>query len=291
MDDPTGGIDVGGTKIEARIFSGPGAMSVAVDRVATPGDPAALRRAILDRIAWADALAGHPIRVGLAVPGLLDPATGAVFAANVAFGRTPLGPDIAARASRPVPVLNDGAAFALSEARGGAGAGTRVVLGLVLGTGIGGGVAVDGHPLPGHAGYGLEIGHVALPATAAQRHGLPLRDCPCGRTGCLERYASGSALPWLARHLTGREDLSEPVLRAWADILAEALRPVLFALDPGAIVLGGGLSGLPGMAEQLAAALDRHRLGPARLPAVMPARFGATSGARGAALHARDKAC
>lgn len=291
MDDLIGGIDVGGTKIEARLFSGQEARPVAADRVATPASPAALREAILERIAWADARAGAPIPVGLAVPGIPDPSTGVVFAANVAFGSAPLGAEIAARARRPVPVLNDGTAFALSEARGGAGAGARAVLGLVLGTGLGGGVVVGGRPLPRHAGYGLEIGHAPVSATAARRYRLPLRGCPCGRHGCLERYVAGAAMPWLSSHLTGSEDGPDTVLGAWADILAQGLLPVLFSLDPGVIVLGGGLSGLPGVAERLSAELWRHRLGPAAPPPVLIARFGATSGARGAAFAAREAAC
>lgn len=289
--DLIGGIDVGGTKIESRLFAGPEAASIAAERTETPSTPAALRRAILDRIAWLDERAGKAVPVGLAVPGIPDTGTGAVFAANVAFGPAPLGPRIAASAGRPVPVLNDGAAFALSEARGGAGAEARVVLGLVVGTGLGGGVTVDGRTLPRHAGYGLEIGHAALSAAMAERYRLPLRECPCGRVACLERYVSGAALPWLSRHVTGAEVPNAEVLDAWADILAEGLMATLFAVDPGLVVLGGGLSGLPGVAERLAAALEGRRLGPAALPGLRLARFGPTSGARGAALAARDAAC
>ncbi len=289
--DLIGGIDVGGTKIEARLFGGRDAAPLAITRLSTPQTPDAVVAAILDRIGWLDAAAGAAIPVGLALPGVPDPGSGTVFAANVALGSTPIGPVLSDRAGRRVPILNDGTAFALSEARGGAGTDIPVVLGLVLGTGLGGGVAVEGRRLPPHAGHGLEIGHAAIPATAAARHRLPLRECPCGRIGCLERYVSGRALPWLCGHVTGADAVSDAGLEAWADILAEGLMPVLFALDPGVVVLGGGLSELPGAAQHLERALARHRLGPAALPRLRLARFGATSGARGAALAARDAAC
>ena len=292
-----GAIDLGGTKMEARLFDA-GLATLATRRAPTPGGAEALLDAVAAQVGWLLAEAGdRGLPVGIGVPGVVDPDTGAALVANLpARG---LGAGLSARFGRPMAMANDAVAFAVSEARGGAAEGAEVALGLVMGTGLGAGLSLGGRPAPRHAGLSVEIGHVGMPAAALDRHGLPLWRCGCGRMGCAEAYVSGPGLGRLALWRTGEargpEALAahdpQGVLEVWADLMGEVLRTLHLTLDPGCVVLGGGLSNLPDAAGRLAAALERHRLGPARLPAIRPARFGPTSGARGMALLALDAAC
>ena len=288
-----GGIDLGGTKIEARLFGGSDARGGPARRLPTPqGGFDALMGALADQIAWLEAEAGRPdLPVGVAVPGILDPRGGAVIAANLPLAGHRLGAELEARTGRPVAVINDAMAFALSEARGGAGDGARSVLGLVIGTGLGAGLCLDGAPAPRHSGLAVEVGHMGIPARALGAHGLPLFDCGCGRRGCFEGYLSGTGLSNIAEWRLGRrvpadEIRDESVLGIWADIAGECLAALQLLLDPEAIVLGGGVSGMAGIEDRLSDALAAHALAGARAPRIVRAVHGDASGARGAALMA-----
>ena len=288
-----GGIDIGGTKIEARLFDGLDARTIELRRVPTPLDTFdALVTQVLAQIAWLEEISGvDRLPVGVAVPGIVDPVTGLASAANVPLTGHSLGRALAAHAGRPIPVVNDCMAFALSEARGGAGDGERVVVGLVLGTGVGGGICIDGAVPPRHAGLAVEIGHVAASARALSAHCLPLWSCGCGRSGCIERYVSGPGLSaiaeWrLGKRLPAHEVRDETVLRIWADVAGDVLAAIHLMLDPDVIVLGGGLSNMEGIEERLSAGLERASLEAARKPRILRALHGASSVARGAALLA-----
>lgn len=304
-----GGIDLGGTKIEARLFDAGGAQ-IAARRIATPkADFAALVAALLRQIDCLTAATGAPdLPIGIALPGIADPVTGAIRAANLPLAGHDLSLALRTARSRDFRLLNDAMAFTLSESRTGGEAGgalggsgrTQRILGLVLGTGLGAGLCIGGALPPGSAGRALEIGHVGLPAAALARHDLPLRTCGCGRQGCTELYVSGPGLARLARHLTGMplavETLAahpqgDAVLAVWADLVAETLATLQLLLAPDAIVFGGGLSNLPGLLPRLTDALTRRRLGRTPLPDLRLAVHGDASGARGAALHAQDAAC
>lgn len=294
-----GAIDLGGTKIEACLFD-EDAQPLRARRTATPAEAGALLDALEREARWLTDEAGEPhLPLGLGLPGVVDPRSGEGLTANL-----PGGGDIAGalsrRLGRRVTASNDALAFAVSEARGGAAEGARAVVGLILGTGVGGGYVLDGRPAPRHAGLSAEIGHVGMPAAALARHGLLPWPCGCGRLGCIEAHVAGPALAGLAGLPSGRavsealaagEPAAEAAVTTWADLAGEALRTLHLLLDPEVIVLGGGLSLLPGVAERLSASLERHRLGPARLPAIRLARFGDASGTRGMALLARDAAC
>ena len=169
-----GGIDLGGTKIEARLFEGPEARTIELRRIPTPQQSyAAMLEALETQIRWLCNMAGRPdLPVGIAVPGIIDPETGRVFAANTPATGHSVRNDLQARLGRAIPVVNDCMAFALSEARGGAGEGHGTVMGLILGTGVGGGICVDGAPSRRHGGLAVELGHVGLPASAIARHAL-----------------------------------------------------------------------------------------------------------------------
>ncbi|MGJ8612325.1 MAG: ROK family protein, partial [Octadecabacter sp.] len=163
----SGGIDLGGTKIEARLFDADGHATLATRRVPTPTESyGAFLDALQAQIEWLMEQADAPdLPIGIAVPGLLDPETGRLFAANIVASGQLVGADISARLGRDIPLLNDCMAFALSEACGGAGDGFGNVLGLILGTGVGAGFCTDGRMPMRAGGLAVEIGHVAAPAS------------------------------------------------------------------------------------------------------------------------------
>jgi len=250
-----GAIDLGGTKIEACLFDERLDL-VAKRRVTTPKkNYADLLDAIVDEVRWLEETAGVALAVGIGIPGLIDPATGVSTTANLpATGRT-LSSDLSARLGRPTPVANDCKCFVLSEANGGAGAGRRTVFGLVLGTGVGGGISVDGKVVLGLNGLPGEVGHFGLPAELVARHKLPLPVCGCGRTGCYETLVSGPGISRIAEHLIGRA--AEPaaiaaaaaagdavmgeVFDIWLALLAELVHTIQLTVDPDCVVLGDGL--------------------------------------------------
>jgi predicted NBD/HSP70 family sugar kinase len=297
-----GGIDLGGTKIEAQVFA-PDWTCVDRQRIDTPRDYPALVAAMAAQIGWITDRAGHAVPVGIAAAGLVNPRTGHAFTANLCATGHPFPADIATAAGRPVTYVNDCRALTLSEAVFGAARGLSPVAGLILGTGIGGGVAVDGRLVPGPAMVGGEFGHFAAPAHLVAAHDLPVVRCGCGRMGCTETYVAGPGLSRLARHLTGR-DLTPPEIAAgkdhdpdlarvwalWCDLAAELLMTLTFVIDPAAIVLGGGLSKVPGITRDLSAALTRAQLPGFAIPRVLLAEAGDASGARGAAYAALQEA-
>lgn len=295
------GIDLGGTKIEARLFDGADAQTRLVQRRDTPLESFdALLSALVDMIMWLEDEAGRPIPIGLSMAGVTDPDTGISFAANLPSSGQPIAGRIAEACGRRVYVLNDCMAFAYSEARGGAGADARAVLGLILGTGVGAGICVNGKLPPRHGGLAVEIGHLSLPAAVLAHHDLPILPCGCGQAGCVETYVAGPGLSQLARQVLQRDitpkELSQDpsaeaqqVLDLWAELAAEALYAVQITLAPDRIVLGGGLSNMPGCAERLSASLAQRGVLGAPIPTIVKAHFGDTSGARGAALYAREQ--
>lgn len=294
-----GGIDLGGTKIEARLFDGAGAETVAVHRVKTPQESfEAMMAALSGQVDWLCDRAGDPaLPVGVSVPGLIDPQTGESFASNIPSTGHSIAAALQQAQGRALPVVNDCMAFAYSEATGGAGDGARSVMGLILGTGVGGGIIIDGEIPHRHAGLAVEIGHVGISARALARHELPLWRCGCGQLGCMERYTSGTGLSNIAEHVTGTRhtgealaadggDEAERILGIWADMTGDCLYDIQLMLDPDCIVIGGGLSNMGGITDRLTASLAALRLGQARLPEIRTAQHGDSSGARGAALLA-----
>jgi predicted NBD/HSP70 family sugar kinase len=292
-----GGIDLGGTKIEAQIFNADWSLALR-RRVETPKDYKALVAAMADQIAWIDSLCGT-VPIGIAAAGLVNPATGLALTANLSATGRPFPADIAAAAGRAVTYINDCRALTLSEAVFGAARGSSPAIGLIIGTGIGGGVAVDGRLLAGQAALGGEFGHFALAAGPVVAHGLPVLRCGCGRIGCTETLISGPGLSRIVRHKTGRDltpaeiaarRKSEPDIaecwNIWRDLLAEMLLTLCLTIDPACIVLGGGLSNIEGVIDDLSVALGRAQLAGFRIPALRLAEGGDASGARGAAFAA-----
>lgn len=292
------GIDLGGTKIEAQVFDAQWGQ-VARNRIDTPRDYADLVEAVAAQIQWADQQSGAPLPVGISAAGLINPDTGLALTANLPASGRPFPQDIQARSGRLVTYINDCRALALSEARFGAAKGASPALGLILGTGLAGGVVIDGHLMPAHAMVGGEFGHFPLSAGPVQAHGLPILPCGCGRLGCTETLLSGPGLTRIAVHIGGRTLQPEAILAAratdplmakawaiWLELATDLLVTLCFTIDPEVIVLGGGLSKAPGLTDDLTRSLSRAMLSGFRCPAIRLAQGGDASGARGAALAA-----
>jgi predicted NBD/HSP70 family sugar kinase len=231
------GIDLGGTKIEGIALDDAGRVLVR-RRVATPqGDYRATVAAVAALVQSIESETGLKGTVGVGMPGALSRVTGRVKNANsTCLNGQPLKEDLEAALSREVRFANDANCFALSEAVDGAGRGARVVFGVILGTGVGGGVVVDSRVLEGPNAIAGEWGHNPLPLPAEED--LPLRPCYCGRAGCIETYLCGPALD---RERAADKDQA---LARYEVRLARALAGVINLLDPDVIVLGGGVSNL-----------------------------------------------
>lgn len=299
-----GGLDIGGTKIEARLF-GPGMEPGGSRRVATPrADAGAFFAALAAQVAWLRAQGGAGLPIGIAMSGVVQPGNGPdsriVRAANLPISGEHMDSRLRQVAGRALPVMNDAMALAFSEANGGAGAAAGASVGLVLGTGLAAGLCIDGRPAPRHGGIAVELGHCGMPARALARHGLGLWPCGCGRQGCIESYVAGPGLARLAetlgqagdpQALAARDDpAARRVLDIWADLAAEALEVLQMTLAPPVVVLGGGLSRMPGVVARLERALAPRLMAGVPPPALRLARFGDASGVRGAALLALREA-
>ena len=247
------GVDLGGTKIEVVALDDSG-LEHHRRRVPTPrNDYAATLSAIAGLVDEAERATGRCRSVGVGIPGSISPHTGLVRNANSTWlnGR-PLVDDLGRALRREVRVANDANCFALSEAIDGAAAGRRVVFGVILGTGVGGGIVVDGRLLEGANRIAGEWGHNPLPGPFRADE-LPGPRCWCGRRGCIEAWLSGPALAasadppardaaaLVAAMRTG-EPSAQAAFERWCDRLARSLAGVVNLLDPDAIVLGGGLS-------------------------------------------------
>ena len=291
------GIDLGGTKIEAQVF-GLDWHAQSRRRVETPHDYAGLVSAMAETIAWIDTQApGLPI--GISSAGLINPATGLALTANLSATGHAFPADLQAATNRPVRFLNDCRALTLSEAVFGAAKDLSPAIGLILGTGIGGGVAIGGHLVEGPSATGGEFGHFPLSAVPVQRHNLPVLPCGCGRIGCTETLIAGPGLSRIARLKTGR-DLSPPQIAElrktdpaiaegwsiWLDLLTELLITLTLTVDPACIVLGGGLSQIAGLLDDLRPRLAAAQLPSFTVPDLRLAEGGDASGARGAAWAA-----
>jgi fructokinase len=289
------GIDLGGTKIEV-IALDPLGVELFRSRVATPRDYTGTLRAIATLVELADEHTGDRGRVGIGIPGSISPVTGLVKNANSTWliGQ-PLDRDLADRLGRPVRVMNDANCFALSEATDGAGRDAKVVFGVILGTGVGGAIVVDRQVLDGAQRICGEWGHNPLPRlTDRERPGPP---CYCGRHGCIETFLSGPGMRRdhaavagiaLSTHeivasANAGDELASATLDRYVERLGRALATVINVLDPNVVVLGGGMSQLPDLADKAQAAIRPHVFTDEVTTRVVLNQHGASSGVRGAA--------
>jgi len=290
------GIDLGGTKIEGIALDSDG-RELGRFRVATPrGDYEGTVAAIRGVVGDLEKATGGAGTVGVGIPGTVVASTGLVKNANSTWlnGR-PFERDLSAALGREVRCANDANCFAVSEATDGAAAGVGVVFGVIVGTGCGGGVALNGHVHAGRNGIGGEWGHMPLPWATADE--LPGPECYCGRRGCLEMWISGTGFELdFARH-SGRELRGKEIVAAAGagdvealgamerlfDRMARGLAVMVDVLDPDVIVVGGGLSNLESLYPAVSRLLRDYPFGGGVDTPVVRAMHGDSSGVRGAA--------
>ena len=294
------GIDLGGTKIEAAALGDGGALHLR-QRVPTPvGDYAGTIAAIATLVARIEHEIGPGASVGIAIPGTVVAATGLVKNANsVWLNGRPLQRDVEAALGRPVRFANDANCFVLSEAADGAAAGCGTVFGVILGTGVGGGIVIGGRILVGVNAIAGEWGHTPLPAPRLDEPAeeWPGPPCYCGRSGCIETFLSGPGLaadhrrhggtaldgPGIAAGAAAGDVQCRATLDRYAERLARALAGVINILDPDAIVLGGGLSSLRHLYDEVPRHWGGHIISDTIATRLLPPVHGDSSGVRGAA--------
>jgi fructokinase len=290
------GLDLGGTKIEGVALDENGAQ-LDRRRVATPReDYEATVRALVGLVHDIEAATGRRGTVGVGIPGAISPATGLVKNANSTWiiGK-PLDRDLSTALGRPVRLANDANCFALSEAVDGAGAGGRVVFGVIVGTGTGGGVVVDKHVLTGPNAIAGEWGHTPLPWP---REGeWPGPPCYCGKTGCVETFLSGPGMardhlqatgeaigaPEVAARAERGDAAARATLARYEDRMARALAVVLDILDPDVVVLGGGMSQVKRLYRSVPRLWQQWAFSDRVDTLLRPPVHGDSSGVRGAA--------
>ncbi|HZW26690.1 MAG TPA: ROK family protein [Gallionella sp.] len=303
------GIDLGGTKIEIVALAG-GGHELLRRRVPTPqGDYYETLQTIVQLVRDAEAELGRRGSVGIGTPGALSRATGRLKNSNsVALNGQPILQDLKALLQRKVKIANDANCFALSEATDGAAAGAEVVFGVILGTGVGAGIVVNGRVLTGPNGIAGEWGHNPLPWP--QPHELPGPQCYCGKQGCIETFLSG---PGMAKShefetkesvrpelVEGKDSLilraeeivkraeqgdaaCERSLQAYEHRLARSLAHVVNILDPDVIVLGGGMSNIGRLYANVPALWGEWVFSDRVDTRLVQHRHGDSSGVRGAA--------
>jgi len=282
------GVDLGGTKVEAAGLDAD-RRTLFRERVATPRNYQQGLEAITGLIKKAESTLGPAIGIGIGHPGSFSPQTGLLRGANSTWlnGRD-FRTDLTEAVGRPIRFANDADCFALSEATDGAGMGHSKIFGVILGTGVGGGIVIDGEPYSGAQNIAGEWGHICLPWMTADE--FPGSDCWCGQTGCVEAWLSGPGVAQDFSHRTGEsmqavEILQRPEeLSRYAKRLARALSTVINILDPDVIVLGGGVSNTPGLADATQATLPDYVFSDVIRTRVLRHAHGDSSGVRGAAM-------
>jgi len=297
------GFDIGGTKIALGVYDAQRNLQWET-RVATPHHSyQAFLQAIVTLVQEADSRFATRGSVGIGIPGMPEIDDGKLYATNLpAASGQPLRADLSDLLQREVRIDNDANCFTLSEAWDNEFRSYPVVMGLILGTGVGGGIIVNGRSVTGRNYITGEFGHTRLPVDALQILGrdYPLIPCGCGQTGCIENYLSGRGFAGLwqhfyhtpldaqqiiARYRAGDEQAQSHVAR-FIELLAACLANLLTTLDPHLVVIGGGLSNFTEMYTPLTARLPQYLLPLARAPRIEPARHGDAGGMRGAAfLH------
>jgi fructokinase len=291
------GIDLGGTKTEVIVLDEAG-QPLLRRRIPTQRENyESVLNTIITLVTEAEAEVNTTCSVGVGIPGTIDSELEVIKNANLTvLNGNPLGKDLAARLDRPVRIMNDANCFALSEAVDGAGAGAPVVFGVIVGTGCGGGIIINGQPLLGLNGLSGEWGHNRLnDPTEAEIPGHP---CYCGKTGCVETWISGTAFENDYERRSGTrlkglevvalaesgDEVAEHALRALESRMARALSQIINIIDPNVIVLGGGLSNINRLYDNVPKLWDEWVFSatPAKT-ALRKNLHGDSSGVRGAA--------
>jgi fructokinase len=287
------GIDLGGTKTEIIALAADGGVALR-RRVSTPRDYDSLIRALAELAQGAEAELSMRGTVGVAIPGTESFGSGLIKNANTVYlNGKPLQRDLEKALARPVRLANDANCFALSEAHDGAARGAGTVFGVIAGTGVGGGVVIDGKVIGGAHGVGGEWGHIPLPApTVEEIENAPL--CYCGKRGCLETWCSGPGLSADFKRVSSGDAAAEQIaasggaeeraaLDRWMDRMARAMAMLVNILDPDVIVMGGGLSNIDRLYNELPPLVEKYGFNLGGPPKIVKNTHGDSSGVRGAA--------
>src|SRR5437763_9536576 len=290
------GVDLGGTKIEFVALERDGA-ELHRHRIATPRfDYDGTVRAIADGVKGMEKTLGRTVTVGVGIPGTVSTRSGLVKNANSTWlNGKPFHKDLSRALAREVRCANDANCLAVSEATDGAGVGTHVVFAVILGTGCGGGIAVDGRVHSGSNGVAGEWGHNTLPWMRSDE--FPGSACYCGRNGCIETWISGTGLeadynratgvplkgPGIIARSSAGEAVALAALGRFEHRLTRALAHLINLLDPDVIVLGGGASQIPRIYKNVPPCLKEYVFGHEADTPILPAKHGDASGVRGAA--------
>jgi fructokinase len=290
------GIDLGGTKIEIIALDDNG-VEILRRREPTPqGDYSATLSVIANLVQTSETELGQRGSVGIGTPGAISKATGLLKNSNsVHLNGKPILQDLEALLQRPVKICNDANCFALSEATDGAAMGAAVVFGVIIGTGTGAGIVVNGNVLTGPNSIAGEWGHNSLPWPMAEE--LPGGECYCGRRGCIETFLSGPGMTKWHQHETGEflspeiivskaeggDSVCERSLQSYENRLARSLAHVINILDPDVIVLGGGMSNMDRLYSNVPQLWGRWVFSDRVDTRLVKHRFGDSSGVRGAA--------
>ncbi|MDC7676288.1 ROK family protein [Asticcacaulis machinosus] len=289
------GLDFGGTKIEAAALDEAGNYLLRI-RKPNPGNYDDALEAVCDLVAYVERETGQTGTVGIGTPGSISPTTGLMRNSNSLYlnGR-PFREDLTTAMGREVRLANDANCFALSEAVDGAGAGATVCFGVILGTGCGGGVVIDGKLVEGANGIAGEWGHNPLPWPEASE--TPGPKCYCGKRNCLEQWISGTGLQrdyqaqtgtvLSAEEIINRARLGEAVandaFNRLINRIGRAIATVCNMIDPDAIVIGGGLSNVPEIFERIPTIISENVFADSWSAKIVQAKWGDASGVRGAA--------
>lgn len=295
------GIDLGGTKMEVVAMDRMGEVRGRI-RVSTPQEYPDIIAGLVKLRDRLEREVGPIQTIGVGTPGCLCPHTGLIKNAyNTALQGHMLDRDLEVAMKRPIRVANDANCFALSEATDGAGAERDVVVGVILGTGVGAGLVINGKVLHGRNAIAGEWGHNPLPGIDADGERRPV--CTCGRRGCIEAYLSGPAMrrdhlertgadisaKTIANLAEAGDEAAQKTLERYGDRLARALAAVINFIDPDVIVLGGGVSQIPALYRHVKSRWGEHVFSDRVDTELLPNRFGDSSGVRGAAwLWSRD---
>lgn len=295
------GFDIGGTKIEIGVFD-QNLNQLWCKRIATPQDSYnSFLEAVISLINEADDRFMTKGKIGIGVPGIIDEKNKTVYTTNIEMVKDkPFIVDLEKAVGRSVYVNNDANCFALSEAHDQRFSNYRNVLGVILGTGLGGGLIINHQIVAGANGCGGEIGHIRLPIDSLNILGkdIPLIKCGCGLTGCCERYLSGTGFEWLYQHFYHEKinaktiieqyyqghDSAKQHIERYLELLASYLGNVMMIVDAELIVIGGGLSNFDVIYQEVPQRLPKYILKQMKVPRIVKASYGDSGGTRGAAL-------
>ncbi|EER46821.1 N-acetyl-D-glucosamine kinase [Actinobacillus minor NM305] len=295
------GLDIGGTKIELAAFNEK-LEKLHSERVPTPQSSyEEWLRAVETLVRNADKKLGEKGTVGLGIPGFVNHKTGLAEIANIAVAHdNPILKDLSERLEREVRAENDANCMALSEAWDESNQQYNTVLGLIIGTGFGGGIVMNGKAHSGQIGMAGEVGHIQLNYHALKLLGwdkAPIYKCGCGNTACLDSYISGRGFEMLYNDLVGEKLNAKTIIERfyakdpktvefvekYIELMAISISPLITVLDPDMIVFGGGLSNFEHIYEVLPTVLPKYLMRSAEVPVIKKAIHGDSSGVRGAA--------